>query len=83
MQRKKQTGVSASASVEAGDRPEVARAVGVEPPPAVEEHRIVLLDPEYEGDAKALLVALIVIAGRLAREQQTVVESSEAGELAI
>ena len=47
----------------------------------MEEHRIVLLDPQYEGDAKALLAALIAIARRVACEQQTVVESSEAGEL--
>lgn len=83
MQRKKQTCVSVSASVETGDRPEVVRAIGAEPPHAVDEHRIVLLDPEQEGDAKALLRVLIAIARRLASERQTVVESSEAGELAV
>ena len=47
------------------------------------ERRTVLLEPEHEGDAKALLVALIAIARRVASERQTVVESSEAGELAV
>jgi hypothetical protein len=51
-------------------------------PLAAEERRTVLLQPEHEGDAEALLRALIVIARRVASERQTVVESSEAGELA-
>jgi hypothetical protein len=49
---------------------------------ATEERRTVLLHPEHEGDAEALLRALIAIARRVASERQTVVESSEAGELA-
>ena len=47
------------------------------------ERRTVLLEPEHEGDAEALLRTLIAIARRLASEGKTVVESSEAGELAV
>jgi hypothetical protein len=57
-------------------------ASAAEPPQAAEEQRTVLLEPEQEGDAKALLVALIAIARRVTRERQTVMESSEAGGLA-
>lgn len=53
-----------------------------EPLKQTEERRIVLLQPEQEGDMEALLRTLIAIARRLAHERQTVVESSEAGELA-
>ena len=61
----------------------VTTAMPAQPLEEQAEHRIVLLPPEHEGDAKALLVALIAIARRVACERQTVVESSEAGELAV
>jgi len=51
-------------------------------PRAAEERRVVLLQPEYEGNAEVLLRTLIAIARRIASERQTVVESSKAGELA-
>ena len=47
-----------------------------------EAQRTAPLQPDQEGDTEALLRALIAITRRLASEQQTVVESSGAGELA-